>query len=297
MIKSHLSPKELADAIGVSESSLKRWADDGVIAVTRTSGGHRRIGRQEAVRFVRQTGAEVVRPQLLGFPEAKPAPAKRKDIDSAGDVLFDALLCCNRQEVLGLVQGWFLAGEPLAWIFDGPIAAAMERMGRLWRHEEDGVLFEHRATDLCVQAVTQIRLALPPERVGAPTAVGAASSGDPYILPTLMASAVLQDAGLRAVNLGPETPLRVLQAAAKGHEAILAWLSVSTAAAAESVGPGLAKMAKALQRIGTHVVIGGRSAHLLSAVRQSGVTFAKEMAELAAFATGLMAATDRRSSR
>ena len=66
-MKSLLSPRDLADAIGVSESSLKRWADAGKIQVSRTDGGHRRIPLAEAVRFIRATGAQVVRPDILGI--------------------------------------------------------------------------------------------------------------------------------------------------------------------------------------------------------------------------------------
>jgi excisionase family DNA binding protein len=51
-----LSPRELAAAVGVSESSLKRWADEGRVKVARTAGGHRRIELAEAVRFIRQSG-------------------------------------------------------------------------------------------------------------------------------------------------------------------------------------------------------------------------------------------------
>ena len=53
-MKSVLSPKELAAAIGVSESTLKRWADDGLIVFSRTAGGHRRIRLAEAIRFIRE---------------------------------------------------------------------------------------------------------------------------------------------------------------------------------------------------------------------------------------------------
>ena len=53
-MKPLLSPRELAQAIGVSESSLKRWADAGQIRVARTAGGHRRISIADAVRFIRE---------------------------------------------------------------------------------------------------------------------------------------------------------------------------------------------------------------------------------------------------
>ena len=65
--KSLLTPKDLADAIGASESALRRWIDGGRIRMSRTAGGHRRIPLQEAIRFIRQTGATIVRPELLGL--------------------------------------------------------------------------------------------------------------------------------------------------------------------------------------------------------------------------------------
>ena len=62
-----LTPKELADAIGASESSLRRWVDSGQINMSRTAGGHRRIPLAEAIQFIRGIGATVVRPEMLGL--------------------------------------------------------------------------------------------------------------------------------------------------------------------------------------------------------------------------------------
>ena len=288
-MKSHLSPRELAEAIGLSESSVKRWADEGLIAVTRTAGGHRRIARADALRFIRRTGVDVVQPQVLGVGEAGIAPVGPGAAEAESEALFEALCRADRDHVLALVQSWFLAGEPLARIFDGPVAGALHRVGTLWRHGEEGIACEHRATDLCVQAVTKLHLALPPADEAAPVAVGAAPSGDPYLLPTLMAAAVVQDAGMRPVNLGPQTPLSVLRRALREHRAVLGWLSVSTDEGAESVRGGLVAMAQALRRIGTEVLVGGRSARSLHGLRGPGVTFGERMAEMAAFARGLVA--------
>ena len=64
-----LSPKDFAGALGVSESSVKRWVDDGKIRALKTPGGHRRIAVHDALYFVRQTGADVARPELLGLKD------------------------------------------------------------------------------------------------------------------------------------------------------------------------------------------------------------------------------------
>lgn len=68
-MKPTLSPKELAEAIGVSESSLKRWVDEGVIQASRTRGGHRRIALAEAVRYIRESGIPIIRPDILGISD------------------------------------------------------------------------------------------------------------------------------------------------------------------------------------------------------------------------------------
>ena len=74
--KTLLTPKELAEVIGASESSLRRWVDAGSIRMSRTTGGHRRIPVAEAIRFIRESGATVVRPDLLGLEEiARPGGA------------------------------------------------------------------------------------------------------------------------------------------------------------------------------------------------------------------------------
>src|SRR5687767_2559257 len=65
-----LTPKDLAAAIGASESSLRRWIDSGDIRVSRTAGGHRRIPLGEAVQFIRKIGAVIVRPEVLNMPPA-----------------------------------------------------------------------------------------------------------------------------------------------------------------------------------------------------------------------------------
>ena len=83
-----LSPKDLAAAIGVSESSLKRWVDSGRLAVERTAGGHRRIPFQEAVRFVRAEGYRVQDPVCFGVL----CGHSQDESNSLENAVFEALL-------------------------------------------------------------------------------------------------------------------------------------------------------------------------------------------------------------
>jgi excisionase family DNA binding protein len=277
-MKRALSPKDLADAIGVSESSLKRWADAGRLAVARTEGGHRRIPIAEAVRFIRATGAEVVRPEVLGLTEVASVAN-----DDAGDTLYTHLASGNNRDARGVLLGMYLRGESIAALADGPIRSAMTRLGELWRHHEDGVFVEHRATDTCLQALAQLRALCEPPDDG-PVAVGGAPAGDPYLVPSLLASIVLASEGIRAVNLGADTPVASLVHAVRHHGPGLVWLSI-TSAPPPTLATELAGLVRELTDRGATLAIGGRHRHDVGAL--PGAFFVSSMTELSAFARGL----------
>jgi len=281
-----LSTRELAEAIGVSESSIKRWADDGVLHVARTAGGHRRIPLPEAIRFIRETGAVVVQPAILGLGDA--ASARGVGEGGDGERLYSFLKEGAAAQARGLVQSLYLAGHSVATIVDGPMREAMRRIGELWRHQPDGVFCEHRATDICVQALNQLRLMFSAGE-HAPVATGGAPPDDPYILPSLAAATVLAAEGFRAVNLGPETPFETLELAASELEARIVWISVSLDPLPDRTAQQIRRFAETVRPRGVSVVIGGRTLPDAPFPTTANLHVGSSMAELAAFARGLVA--------
>jgi methanogenic corrinoid protein MtbC1 len=290
------SPKTLAQAIGVSESSLKRWADEGLLEVARTAGGHRRIEFREAIRYIRKAGHPVVRPELLGIPDLPSAtsahaspPTPSADSATADAALIAAVTAGDAETARALTVSQYLAGREVADLCDGPLTAALQQVGGLWQHGPEGIYVEHRATDLCTQCLHQLRTLFPPPLEGAPTALGGAVEGDPYALPTLMVAAVIGAAGWRAINLGPNLPPAALLAAAKEHHPALVWLSCSSEEAALLRAAELRKSLQHLARRGVHLVAGGRAWPARGIEPAGGMTVAKSMGELAAFLRGLHA--------
>jgi MerR family transcriptional regulator, light-induced transcriptional regulator len=277
----HLSPRELADALGVSESSLKRWVDAGKIVAFRTEGGHRRIAVDEAVRFIRDTRAPIARPDLLGLPEI--AVSQRATLSGSANLL-DLLLEGDVEGARGFLLARYLAGASIAELADGPIKDAMHALGELWRHEDAGIFIEHRGTDACIQAIAYLRsmIAAPGS---APLALGAGPEDDPYIIPPFLAAMVTTVAGLRSINLGPDTPLSALQEATQHYRPRMIWLSASTPvnpARARAISRWLGSLAD------TTVVVGGRHGEQLAS-SQSGIRYLPTMAELGALAAQLAA--------
>jgi methanogenic corrinoid protein MtbC1 len=298
----------LADAIGASESSVRRWVDAGRVKLSRTSGGHRRIPLAEAVRFIRQSRATVVRPDVLGLGElggitpATAGAAAAAARGRAGGVpaddaerIYRALADGDRVMARGIVLSWYLGGRAIAALVDGPLRAAMQRMGDLWRHEDAGILVEHRATEIVLETLAHLRTILPAGNVRAPVAVGGSPSGEFYAIPSLAASIVLADAGFRDINYGPNTPPLLLGAAAEQHDARLGWFSVSTADREPTLQRQLRALARRIAPRGATLVIGGNHAYRHVPRDQPNVVEMQSMGELSAFASGIVASATGRN--
>jgi methanogenic corrinoid protein MtbC1 len=254
------------------------------VAVQRTAGGHRRIPLQEAVRFVRAEGYRVQDPVCFGVlctntQNGEEAP----DLDVA---VFDALQMGDAERVRALITTAYLAGASVANLCDGPLRQAMQRLGELWKHGQDGIAVEHHATSICIQVVEQLRQFQQDPRADAPVAVGGGSAEDPYLVPSQMAGVVLTECGYRAINLGPHTPNNVLLAAVAKHKPVLVWRSLTGVMALEKAEQDLRDLAGKLGDI--PLVIGGRQAALIPTGAMPGVQTVGTMCELAAFARALV---------
>lgn len=291
-MKSHLSPRDLGRAIGVSESSLKRWIDEGRIEAGRTEGGHRRVHLAEAVRYIREAGLPVLQPELLGLGEVGQLGPGFDPHALTHQSFSAALQEANVDAARGTILSMYLAGESVADIVDRVIAPALHEIGTLWQHSDAGIYVEHRAVDLCVQAIQQLRGVLPTPSADAPVAVGAAPSSDPYLLPSLCAAVTLEAEGWRVNNLGPETPFHVLALAAENAKATLVWLSVSVKVNEKSFTKEVDALARRLHGHGARLVVGGQKLPRSFATPQPHVHVAANMAELVDFAKQQAAAAE-----
>ncbi len=277
-----LSPRQLADALGVSESSLKRWVDAGKIAAARTDGGHRKIPLSEAVRFIRETGAPLARPEVLDMPEV--AIAQQRAL-AGDDGLYAYLATGDTVGARGWLLARYLAGASIEELGDGPIKEAMHALGELWRHDEGGIFVEHRGTDICLQALAQLRNTFEPPPQ-APLALGGAPEDDPYLLPSFLAATVIAAVGMRAVNLGPDTPIAAMQAAVAHYAPQLVWISASTpmpSQQAREIAAWIETVPPSVQ-----VLVGGRESGRIVHAASNEIRTVASMTELAQIARTIL---------
>lgn len=285
----YLSPKQLGQAIGASESSLKRWIDDGLIEVIRTTGGHRRVTLAEAVRFVRQRGYTVKDPSVLGLTAADDETGRADHLQLA-EHFYDLLTKGRDKAFNAAVTRLYLDGHPISEIIDGPIRSAMSQIGELYHNTPDGVGIEHRATDLCMRTLGYMHSLIKPAAPDAPLAVGGAPVGDMHLISSLCISLVLAEQGWREANLGANTPWDQFVLAVKQEKAALVWLSM-TAEPNTDYAKKLRELSNDLASEPCQIIVGGRQLDdAIQRLSLDNLHTAGSMVELQSFSKGLLAA-------
>ena len=188
-----LSPRDLAESLGVSESSVKRWVDAGRIPAYRTTGGHRRIDFQDALEFMRTVDSPAVLPGPLGIDGLQPGDLASEE--RVGERLYELLCEANSADTSRLLLAATALGRiDITRLCDGPVREAMNRIGHMWLEGPDGIFIEHRAVPILTHALGLLESWFAPDDPQG-VAIGGAIEGDPSVLPSLSASTVLVSEG------------------------------------------------------------------------------------------------------
>jgi len=221
-----LTPRQLARALGVGESTIKRWCDRGIIKMQLTAGRHRRIPLTAALEFVRNGNHTIVNPQAMGMPATSGRTSRVTA--RALERLVDALLGGKEAECRQIAADLYLAGHNPSVICDECIAKAFELIGDQWQCGDAEVYQERRACEIALRMLHDLRQMIPAAADDdTMLAIGGTPTRDQYTLGTTMAELVLKSAGWNAISLGDNLPFATLSAAIEKHRPVLFWLSCS----------------------------------------------------------------------
>lgn len=280
-MRDSLTPRTVSRALHVSESSIKRWCDKGVIPTQYTAGGHRRIPMSGLLEFLRNSKQELVHPDVIGLPSG--TGRSSQTVERSTERLVEALMDGNEELCRQITIDLYLAEHSISLICDHIFAAAFEKIGNLWLCGDAEVYQERRSCEIALRVLYGMESLIPPPPKDCPIAIGGAVEGDQYSLATTMAELVLRDAKWNAMSLGDDLPLDTFGAAIKQKRPKLLWMSCSHL---RSVPDFLTGYHRLYDEFGLDVafVVGGRA--LTDEIRQQMkyAAFCDNMQHLEAFA-------------
>lgn len=252
-----LTPKQLALAAGVSESTVKRWCDRGLLPVARTPGGHRRIQLHEALRVLKELNLPLRHPEALGLPAF--SGQGQRVLEKAKDELLQALKTAQADRCRVILHELRCVGLSFAEIGDHVIAPAFEQIGQEWQCGKLQIYQERVACCILSEVLAEIVSTLPEETMHQPLAIGATLSQDHYVLASQLVQLVSREKGWRARFLGPNLPAPTLRQAIADWHPRLFWLSISHITSQQEVIDACQNLFDYCRQSDCLFVIGGRS--------------------------------------
>jgi excisionase family DNA binding protein len=232
-----LTTAEAAELAGVATTTVKRWADLGLLPFERTPGGHRRFERDAIERVLRE--------QRSG---------------DGGDPLIDSWLEHLLRSQRYVLDGQLLAARARlgAWYrVADELGLVLQELGKQWRSGGIRIAQEHAASECLARALTRVSDTLPLASVG-PACLLACAPGDEHTLGLCLTELCLREAGKRTLWVGRQTPLReILQLVADGQLAMVAVSASAASTNTRTLGRFARELGVACAKARVDLVVGG----------------------------------------
>jgi excisionase family DNA binding protein len=264
-----LTSREAARALGVSEASVKRWADSGLLPMEKTAGGHRRF-RPEDVAVIRRAGLSEGETRALKKRSAARLPARALEAKVAAEAelapggeaaliedTFRALMDGRGEELSSLLVNLHLHGQSVAAIADRFLCPAMSRVGDLWHAGEISVAQEHVATRTATAALQNLEAVLGGSGAEPRQALCCSVEDDFHQLPSQLAALTLGAGGFEVFDLGMSTPFSALTEAVERFRPRLVCVSSTLLLSLDRAAREYAEFHKTARRRHASIVLGG----------------------------------------
>lgn len=236
-----MTTTEAARLLGVGPSTVKRWADEGLLPCVRTAGGHRRFVGDEVERFKQQ-----------GFGGESTHDVERwLDLLLSAEVdpftVNGALLSARGER-----SGWWEVCEVL-----GPV---LEEIGRRWARREIAIADEHVASERLARGLAYVAqsIGVSPR---SPTCVLVTAEGDDHTLGLSMVEVCAREAGWITTWLGRSTPhAEVLDAVERRSARLVAVSASGFSADPENLAHQAEQLGRMLSSRDVPLLLGGSGA-------------------------------------
>ena len=243
-----LTSAEVARMFGVTATTVKRWADSGLLECEKTLGKHRRFSVAEVERF----------------KHARPENRETSANDSATWV-DDFLLLLREAPTPSAIEGrlFEMHARSGRWsVVADALCEALREIGERWVRGHLSILDEHVMSERMVRAIARLADWLP-RNPAAPRALLAVPDGDEHTIGLALTELCFREQGWDTLWFGRRTPLSELPAEIARHSSNLGAVALSASVVC-SDAQWLAREVFALENAcrpqNVMLVLGGRGA-------------------------------------
>lgn len=264
MQKTILSTADVARLFNVTETTVKRWADEGTLKCHKTPGGHRKFDVKYVVDFAERNDIEPSGTLSLGpsdvLGKATEVALLARDYPALAGIFVEKALTPDDLDLYVFLSYLYEHKMHLWEIYDHVVRPGMAEIGARWAGERIDVSDEHQASAETLQALAKLQaeiLVKPP--VGA-QALFACIGDEQHEIGLRCASYLFQSEGWGVHYLGGRTPIEAIERRVERLKPLAVCVSLSVCGAGESAERSLARLAAVTSKQKCMLIVGGAGA-------------------------------------
>lgn len=273
------SSKQVAEILGVNESSVKRWADSGMLGCFKTPGGHRKFKKNDIASFSQKYSYELTNTTLSQQTTISPQDVSF-DYKRINEVLLKKLFTGSYDEILDYLYSLYQSGIDITPLYDNVIGKVMYNVGLMWKKKEITIELEHIATNKLTKALIYLHSKVNLKSRNGLIAFCGCLEKEFHELPVLSVNNVLEYNGWNTIYAGVNLPVKSFVSGIDKYKPDLVCLSVTIIEDKSKFVRDAKKIFYAATTSGAKFLIGGSASHSISGNEECCDSIIQSMSDL-----------------
>jgi len=250
------SSKQVANILGVNESSIKRWTNSGELKCFKTPGGHRKFKKDDIKSFAKRYSIKIS--NTFFVDKYSDERVKFINYEKVNELLLRKLFNHSEEEIYDFIYSLLDNGiEPIE-LFDEIISNVMTKIGLMWENNEIGVEVEHIASCKLINALMRIEKELKSSSNGNKV-ICTTLGNELHEIPVLVLKIMLSYYGWRVIYPGVNLPKKSLMKLINENKPDLVCLSLMYTDNINKSAAEIKEIHSVCKKNNTKLVIGGNA--------------------------------------
>lgn len=254
-----ISSKKAAEILNFNESTIKRWADNGILKCYKSPGGHRKFNLDDIMKLAEDHKLENTKIESFRSVYLKDSEVKKRDFVYLNKKFGKLILSGDTENTYNFLYTLFKNDFSHEEVFDKIVRESLNKIGIKWKESKIGIQNEHIASSTVISSLYKLEKFLFRKRSNNKTAVCAGLESEFHEIGLICVRITLESAGWNVIYPGINLPVKSLIELIEKTKPDLVCLTTNFTGGNKAAENEILKINSTCKMSGSRLIIGGKN--------------------------------------